>query len=67
MPESDLRKLAALLKLLREQVGAETAENASVDAQIFLDGNDDEASIGCNLDNHPGLQAFRDVVARVAK
>lgn len=67
MPKSNSRKLAALLKMLREQVGGPTAENAVVDAQTFLDGNEDEASIGCNLEEHPGLQAFRDVVARVSQ
>jgi hypothetical protein len=29
----------------------------------FFDGNDDPASIGCNLAKHPGVQAFRDVLA----
>jgi len=28
----------------------------------FFDGNDDPASIGCNLAKHPGVQAFRDVL-----
>jgi len=27
----------------------------------FFDGNDDLGSIGCNLDPHPGVDAFRDV------
>lgn len=67
MPKSDSRKLTALLKLLREQVGKPSAENAVADALMFLDGNEDKASIGCNLGEHPGLQAFRDVVARVSR
>jgi len=29
----------------------------------FFDGNDDPASIGCNLAKHPGVPAFRDVLA----
>lgn len=28
----------------------------------FFDGNDDEASIGCNLAEHPGIDAFRDAL-----
>src|SRR5438477_8513723 len=28
----------------------------------FFDGNDDLGSIGCNLDPHPGLDRFRDVL-----
>lgn len=28
----------------------------------FFDGNEDEGSIGCNLSEHPGLQAFRNVL-----
>jgi hypothetical protein len=29
----------------------------------FFDGNDDAASIGCNLPEHPGVEAFRDILA----
>jgi hypothetical protein len=28
----------------------------------FFDGNDDLGSIGCNLDPHPGVSTFRDVL-----
>ena len=28
----------------------------------FFDGNDDLGSIGCNLDKHPGVDTFRDVL-----
>ena len=28
----------------------------------FFDGNDDEASIGCNLIEHPGINVFRQVL-----
>jgi hypothetical protein len=28
----------------------------------FFDGNDDLGSIGCNVDPHPGVDAFRDVL-----
>ena len=27
----------------------------------FFDGNDDLSSIGCNLDPHPGIEAFRNL------
>jgi hypothetical protein len=33
----------------------------------FFDGNDDEASIGCNLLEHPGIDAFRDVLVGLAR
>jgi hypothetical protein len=31
----------------------------------FFDGNDDPGSIGCNLDPHPGVETFRDVLERL--
>jgi hypothetical protein len=34
-----------------------------VAAERFFDGNDDLGSIGCNLDEHPGVDEFRDVFA----
>jgi hypothetical protein len=33
----------------------------------FFDGNDDPASIGCNLDEHPGVDRFRSILAEVKK
>lgn len=66
MSESNSNKLAALLKQLRSQTDGETAEGAIIDAAAFLDGNEDEGSLGCNLMEHPGMQAFRDAVSRVA-
>jgi hypothetical protein len=33
-----------------------------VSIERFFDGNDDEGSIGCNLLEHPGLDAFRDAL-----
>lgn len=38
-----------------------------VPMQRFLDGNDDLGSIGCNLPKHPGIGAFRDAFAKIAK
>lgn len=31
----------------------------------FFDGNDDMGSIGCNLDPHPGIDRFREVLTRL--
>jgi hypothetical protein len=36
-----------------------------VEAERFFDGNDDLASIGCNLDQHPGVESFRAPVLAV--
>jgi hypothetical protein len=33
-----------------------------VPIERFFEGNDDPASIGCNLPKHPGVQAFRDTL-----
>ena len=38
-----------------------------IDLEVFFDGNDDPASIGCNLIEHPGVEAFRDAFARLAQ
>jgi hypothetical protein len=38
------------------------AEPQVIPIEIFLDGNDDLASIGCNLLPHPGIDAFRSAV-----
>ena len=33
----------------------------------YFDGNDDEASIGCNLMKHPGIDAFRRALVGLTK
>jgi hypothetical protein len=33
----------------------------------FFDGNEDEGSIGCNLMEHPGLDAFRSILVGLLK
>ena len=38
-----------------------------VPIEVFFDANDDLGSIGCNLIQHPGIEAFRDVFARIAQ
>jgi hypothetical protein len=50
-----------LIARLRDQ-----PEPQVVRIEEFLDGNDDLGSIGCNLVEHPGLDAFRAVFARLA-
>jgi len=38
-----------------------------VSIEEFFDGNDDLGSIGCNLTEDPGMDAFRDTFARIAR
>jgi hypothetical protein len=38
------------------------AEPMIVPIDEFFDGNDDEASIGCNLFEHPGIDVFRRIL-----
>ena len=51
MDETKCRALKAEL--------ATQPEPQIVTIQRFFDGNDDLGSIGCNLDEHPGVDAFR--------
>lgn len=53
----DERKCQAL----KEQVSVQP-QPWLVSVAQFFDGNDDLASIGCNLDDHPGVEAFRHVL-----
>lgn len=41
---------------------ADQDEPQIVSIERFFDGNDDAASIGCNLMEHPGMDVFRDVL-----
>ena len=53
----------------RDQLIARLAtqpEPQLVRIEEFLDGNADLGSIGCNLPEHPGMDAFRAVFARLA-
>jgi hypothetical protein len=52
----------AKCKALKEELAAQL-EPQIVSIERFFDGNDDLASIGCNLTEHPGVDAFRDVPA----
>jgi hypothetical protein len=38
-----------------------------VSIERFFDGNDDPGSIGCNLPEHPGVEAFRATFERIAR
>lgn len=49
-------------KALKDELATQP-EPQIVSAERFFDGNDDLGSIGCNLDEHPGVDAFRDVFA----
>jgi hypothetical protein len=42
-------------------------EPQAVPIERFFEGNDDVASIGCNLAKHPGVQAFRDVLTGLGR
>ena len=53
----DVAKCNALKAELAEQ-----AEPNLVPIERFFDGNDDEGSIGCNLSEHPGMDAFRETL-----
>lgn len=38
-----------------------------VSVEVFFDGNDDEASIGCNLNPHPGIDVFRAILLGILR
>lgn len=40
-------------------------DGATVNLELFFDGNDDLASIGCNLPEHPGIGTFAQVLRAV--
>ena len=58
----DKTKRNRLVQRLSDQ-----AEPQLVSISEFLDGNDDVGSIGCNLLDHPGMDAFRTAFSRVAQ
>jgi len=51
---------------LVEKLGSEH-EPQLVPIDVFFDGNDDLGSIGCNLLEHPGIEAFRAIFARLSE
>lgn len=59
--EMDRAKCDVLKAELEEMPGTPV-----VAASRFFDGNDDEGSIGCNLETHPGIPAFSRVFEGIA-
>ena len=51
----------AKCRVLKAELAAQP-EPQVVPIDRFLDGNDDLGSIGCNLDPHPGIARFRQVL-----
>lgn len=56
---------AAKCQALKSALSAQKAP--IVDIERYLEGNDDEASIGCNLMEHPGMATFRDVLVGLTR
>jgi hypothetical protein len=48
-------------RALKAELSAQS-ELLIVPVARFFDGNDDLGSIGCNLDPHPGVEKFRNVL-----
>jgi hypothetical protein len=55
-------KRARLIESLSQQPAPQL-----VTIEQFFDGNDDLASIGCNLIDHPGIDSFRDTLLKIAR
>lgn len=55
---------ADLLAEIDRQGGVGTTRPA-VPLEVFFEGNHDEASMGCNLDSHPGIATFYEVLAGI--
>ena len=55
------RTLDALRAEIRRQQVVAPDQSPLVSLELFFTGNDDLASIGCNLTDHPGVAKFRDV------
>jgi hypothetical protein len=51
----------AKCQALKDKLSAQP-EPQIISIAEFFEGNDDLGSIGCNLDQHPGVNAFRDVL-----
>jgi hypothetical protein len=58
----DINKRNNLINSLSTQ-----PEPRIIKIEAFFEGNDDIASIGCNLIEHPGIERFRNTFARIAK
>jgi hypothetical protein len=56
--------LADLLAEIDRQGGVGRTRPA-VPLELYFEGNHDEASMGCNLGNHPGIATFYEVLAGI--
>ena len=56
-----------IAKCQRLKAELSAQERPAVSVERYFDGNDDEASIGCNLAEHPGMDAFREILVGLAK
>jgi hypothetical protein len=59
-PSVDNAKCSALKSELLSQAAPQV-----IPIGRFFDGNDDPASIGCNLDQHPGVDTFRQILTHL--
>jgi hypothetical protein len=62
MAHTDKTKCAALKAELKGQPRPQV-----ISVELFFDGNDDPGSIGCNLNEHPGVGTFRDVLTGLVR
>jgi hypothetical protein len=52
-------------EIVRQQSTLQPDDMPLVSLELFFGGNADLASIGCNLDDHPGIEKFRDTFLRI--
>ncbi len=57
---------AAKCRKLKQEL-LDQPELQIVRIEWFFDGNDDLGSIGCNLPEHPGIEAFRETFRRLVQ
>lgn len=57
---------AAKAQRLKAELAAQ-GDTPFVQIERFFDGNDDDASIGCNLLEHPGIHAFREALVGLTR
>jgi len=60
---SPLERLRA--EIVRQQSILQQTDRPLVSLELFFSGNTDLGSIGCNLNNHPGIETFRDTFLRI--
>ena len=53
------KKRTALIENIKALGFPDEGAFCAVAIEDFFDGNEDPGSIGCNLENHPGLDAFK--------